>query len=219
MNMPQPKYKAGIFDFDDTLVETRLIKWAHHKAVAKKFYNIDLQEETLFKHWGKPFPILLQELYQNSDTLENMIKANTSVRSDFRKKVYPGSVNAVTKLLDNGIKIGLLSAAASQFIIEDLKKLNFPLDRFSVIQGPNDTSVHKPDPQVFSPLLDKFGKEGMKKEEIVYVGDSLMDLQAAHGAGIDFIAVTTGLYSEADFKKHGAKVILKDIREIVKKII
>lgn len=217
--MSKPKYKAVIFDFDDTLVETRLIKWAHHKAVAKKFYNIDLSEEILLKHWGKPFHVLLQELYQYSDTLENMMVANTSIRNDFLKKLYPGSVKVVTTLLNNNIRVGLLSAANQKFVIDDLKRFNFPLDRFSVIQGPDDTEVHKPNPEVFSLIFNKLSKEGIQKEEIVYVGDSLIDLQAAHGADIDFIAITTGLYSKTDFKKHGAKVIVKNIREVTKKII
>lgn len=217
--MPKPKYKAVIFDFDDTLVETRLIKWAHHKAVAKKFYNIDLAEETFLKHYGKPFNTLIKELYRDSDTLENMIAANKSIRNDFLKKVYPESVYVVNTLLDKGIKVGLLSSTNKNFIMEDLARQGFPVERFAIIQGPEDTSVHKPDPNVFLPSLEKFAQEGIKKREIVYVGDSLMDLEAAHGAGLDFIAVTTGLYSKNDFKKHGAKIIVKNIKEVIKFLI
>ncbi len=217
--MPNPKYKAVIFDFDDTLVESRAIKWEHHKIVAKKFYNIDLSEETLREHWGKPFNTLMKELYQDADTLENMRKANISIRENFLKKVYPGSIGAVNKLLKNGLKLGLLSAANQEFLWQDLKRLGFPREDFSVIQSPEDTDVHKPDPKVFKPMFAKLENLGIKKEEMIYVGDSLMDLQAAHGAGIDFIAVTTGLYSKEDFEKHGAKVIVKNIKEVVKKII
>jgi phosphoglycolate phosphatase-like HAD superfamily hydrolase len=39
------KYRAVLFDLDDTLLKTSTIKWAHHKAVAKRFYNIDLTDE------------------------------------------------------------------------------------------------------------------------------------------------------------------------------
>ncbi len=51
------------------------------------------------------------------------------------------------------------------------------------------------------------------------MGDSIIDCDAAQGAGIDFIAVTKGLYSKEDFKKRGVKVIIDDIREVVEKII
>ena len=213
------KYKAVIFDYDDTLVETRAIKWAHHRAVAKEFYHIDLSDEVLLKHWGKPLYVLIAELYQYSDTLENMIKANLSIRDKFLKKVYTGSVKAITELVDRGVKVGILSATTNEFLLDDLIRHGFPVSNFSIIQGSDKTMVHKPDPKVFIPLLKKFKKEGIKKEEIIYVGDSLDDLQAAHGAGIGFIAVTTGLYSKEDFKKNGAKVIIKDIKELTSKIL
>ncbi|GCE30103.1 hypothetical protein KDA_55870 [Dictyobacter alpinus] len=71
------KYKAVLFDLDDTLLKTATIKWAHHKAVAKQFYNIDLTDEVLAKHWGMPFEPMIAILYQRADTPENMLKART----------------------------------------------------------------------------------------------------------------------------------------------
>ena len=103
--------------------------------------------------------------------------------------------------------------------MNDLNRLNFPVDRMSVVQGADETEVHKPDPNVFMPILDKLKKQGIEKEDIVYVGDSLSDLKATTAAGIDFIAVTTGLYSQEDFKNNGAEVIIKEIKEVVEKII
>ena len=35
---------------------------------------------------------------------------------------------------------------------------------------------------------------------------------------VGFIAVTTGLYSKKDFEKNGAKIIIKDIREVASMI-
>lgn len=217
--MIKKRYKAVIFDFDDTLVESRAAKWAQHKHVAKKFYNIDLTDETLAKHWGKSLDVLISEAYQYSDTLENMYVAVTSTRHDFPKKVYEESISVINKLLDNGIKIGVLSATTKNFLSEDLNNLGFPADRMTVVQGADETLVHKPNPKVFLPILNQLKKEGIKRQNIVYVGDSLNDLQAAHGAGIDFIAITTGLYSYQDLKKEGAKTIVKNIREIIKFLI
>ncbi len=91
------------------------------------------------------------------------------------------------------------------------------IDDFFIIQGADEVSAHKPDPDVFLPTLKKLDQKGINnKKSILYVGDSLDDLKAAYGAGIDFIAVTTGLYSREDFLAAGAKVILSDIREILK---
>jgi len=217
--MAKNKYKMVIFDFDDTLVESRAAKWNQHKYVAKKFYNIDVTEEELLKQWGKPLNILVGELYQNSDTLENMYAALTSTKDDFQKKIYKESINTVNKLLENNIKVGVISATTKFFLIEDLKRFGFPIDKFSIIQGADETPVHKPNPDVFLPLFEKYLNKEIEKNEIVYIGDSIDDFKAATDAGIDFIAVTTGLYSDIDFKKLGAKNITKGIHEIINKVI
>lgn len=212
------KYKAVIFDFDDTLVESRLQKWAQHKHVAKKFYNIDLSDDDIRKHWGKPLNILISDLYQSSDTLEKMIEAIHSTRHDFMKKVYEGAPGLLKDLISKGIKIGVVSATNKYYLIEDLSLGGFPHEDFFIMQGSDEVVFHKPDPKVFQNALKNLENYGIKGKEILYVGDSIDDLKAAHGAGIDFIALTTGLYSKEDFEKAGAKVVLSDIRQLLKLI-
>ena len=51
--MKIPKYKAVLFDFDDTLVESRIQKWNQHKDVAKKFYNV--KKENTYQWYLKTF--------------------------------------------------------------------------------------------------------------------------------------------------------------------
>jgi len=217
--VPKKKYKAVIFDFDDTLVETREIKWAQYKFVARKFYNMDISKKVLLEHWGKPLHTLITEIFNNVDTFENLRLAVRTERNNFLKKVYTNSVNIVNELLENNIKVGILSATDKMNLEEDLIRLGFPVDRLIAMQGEDETPVHKPNPEVFLPIFTRLKKEGIGKKEIVYIGDSLDDLKAAKEAGIGFIAVTTGLYSKADFKKHGAKAIVKDIREVLKEIM
>lgn len=209
------KYKAVIFDFDDTLVESRHLKWEQHKVVAKKFYDIDLVDEDIRAHWGKPFNTLVSLLYKDSDSIENMIEAIISTKDDFLKKPYKESQNVTKNLLENGIEVGIISAANKNHLIDDLSRLGFPYENFFIIQGADEVSVHKPDPRVFLGALDLLKQKGIDYKEILYIGDSVDDLEAAHGAGIGFIAMTTGLYSYQDFETVGAKIILKDVGEIL----
>ena len=171
------------------------------------------------QHWGKPLDVLITELYQSSDTLEKMYEALISVRNNFLKQPYEGSAEMVQELIKHGIKIAVLSATNKKYLVEDLIRLDFPVEQISVIQGADETKVHKPDPNVLLPILNKFAEEGISKKDIVKIGDSVIDLKTAKVAGIDFIAVTTGLYSKEDFKKKGAKIVVQDIREITKFLI
>ena len=61
--------KAIFFDHDDTLVGTYIAKSAQHKYVAKKWYNIELTDEKIRKHWGMP----LNELYKIFVTIQQKI--------------------------------------------------------------------------------------------------------------------------------------------------
>lgn len=207
--------KAVIFDLDDTLLESRAAKWAQHKHVAKKFFNIDLKEETLLKHWGKPINVLAPELYEHLDTWENIHPLLINTRKDFPKIPYQSSVETIEKLTEDGILVAIISATTKHDIEYDLEKYNFSINKFIHIQGAEDTKVHKPDPDVFLPVFKKLSDIGIKKEEMVYVGDSLDDLRASHGAGINFIAITTGIFTKEDFEKNGAKVIVSDIKEVI----
>ena len=209
------KYKAVIFDLDDTIVESRIAKWNQHKYVAKNFYNIDLTDDILKEHWGKPFDLFISILYKHSDTIDNMRNACASTTKMFPKKLYKGSLNVVNELLGNGVKVGVLSATTISFLKKDLEFFNFPISRFSFIQGADDTLYHKPDSKVFEPLLNYFAKQGIKNNDIVYIGDSVNDFKAADGAGINFIGVTTGLHSKKDFKNEGAKVVVNSITEVI----
>ncbi len=210
--------KAVIFDLDDTLIETHPQVWKLHKYVAKNFYNVDLTEEKLRENWGKPLDRLMEQLYEFGDTVENMLAAILSVKHQFPLKVKDGSVNLIHELHDKGLKVGIVSSTTRYFMDGHLSNFNFPVDKFFAIQTAEDTKIHKPDPDVFLPVFKKLFDAGIKKEEIVYVGDSMDDMRAAFGAGIGFIAITTGIFTKEDFEKNGAKVIVSDIRDVLEKI-
>jgi HAD superfamily hydrolase (TIGR01549 family) len=209
------KYKAVIFDFDDTLVESRELKWAQHKLVAKKFYNIDLTDEDIRPHWGKPLDSLLKEIYRDSDVLEKMHESLMSVRDQFLKQAYPQALNLVKKLLESGVEVGIVSATHKKYLVDDLSRLGFPYEDFFVLQGSDEVSFHKPDPRVFDAVLEYLSKKEITKEEVLYVGDSMDDFLAATKAGINFIGITKGLYSKEDFQRAGAGMIVSSIEELL----
>ncbi|GEM_PF-451803 len=59
------------------------------------------------------------------------------------------------------------------------------------VQGADRSPAHKPDPAVFDAALAQLRCLGVTR--VSYVGDAVMDAQAAAGAGLDFVAVTTAM--------------------------
>ncbi len=213
--MKPTKYKAVIFDFDDTLFESHLIKWEHHKFVARTFYNVDLTDEDIKQHWGKPFNDLIQILYKNADTVENMHATLLATKDQFPKKLFDATRHVVDSLLNAGIEVGVVSAAHKLHLVDDFERFGFDLDSFFVMQGSDEVDAHKPDPKVFDKSLATLKKKGINKSEVLYVGDSLDDYFAATNAGIGFIGLTTGIYSYEDFKNAGAGIVLSNIGELL----
>lgn len=206
--------KAVLFDFDDTLARSWEQKWAHHKHTAKESYGVELTDETLSEHWGKPFNKMVGLLYNHADTEENMMTENERTRDQFPKLPMDGAIETLELLRAEGIQLGVITSTLTQLVQGDLDRMGFSLDSFFHIQGADDSPFPKPDPRVFDNALLKLADEGIIKEEVAYVGDSLFDTKAALGAGVHFVAVTTGRDTAEELREAGATHIIKDIREL-----
>lgn len=200
------RYRGVCFDWDDTLVRTIEAKWQHHKEVARKFYDIELSDEDLARHWGVPFDDLIRYLYQDRDTLENMRAANRSLADRYPKSAHQGATTILEALFEAGIQVGIVTSTSRSHVVPELDRLNFP-DGLLFIQAAEHTSYHKPDPRVFEPALTCFFEANIDRSEIVYVGDSMIDYEAAHRASIDFIGVTTGLYTSEHFRARNIRCV------------
>ncbi len=203
--------KAVIFDLDDTLVKTYVIKWQQHKAVARDFYGRDVNETELREHWGKPFDALIAALLRDADTVENMRRAYASTADRFPKEIHDDTLEVIDSLHNRGIEIGIVTATNREFLLRDLKRLNVPIEKFFCLQAADETAFHKPDPRVFDPILEKLSARGIDESDVVYVGDALTDFHAARDAGLAFVAVTTGLHSAEEFKSEGVPHVIDRI--------
>jgi phosphoglycolate phosphatase-like HAD superfamily hydrolase len=75
------------------------------------------------------------------------------------------------------------------------------------VQGADATAYHKPDGRVFDPALACLGALAIPRSQVLYVGDALMDHQAATSASIHFVGVATGLVTVEQFKEAGVPAL------------
>lgn len=209
--------KAIIFDFDDTLVTTLPTKVLALQDVAMNIYGFKLKESTIKKHWGKPYRMLMEILFaKTGDTLENVIKNYEHIRNNYRACFHKDVIETLD-YIEKKTLIGILTASPRNLILQDLHMLQFPYEKFFYIQSAEDTSVHKPHPDVFIPLLKKLERIGITISETIYVGDSLHDFAAAKGAGLQFYAIAGRTTARGEFiRKHASLLTtLNDLRDIV----
>jgi HAD superfamily hydrolase (TIGR01549 family) len=202
------KIRAVLFDLDDTLLKTARIKWAHHRAVAAQ-YGIALTDETLARYWGMPFDQMIGHLYNHADTVDNMRAANRALESQFPKEIHDDTIEVLDRLALHGILVGVVTSTNTEFATTDLRRLQVSDETFLFVQGAEATPYHKPDGRVFDPALARLAELGISRSEVLYVGDALMDHEAAVRAGIQFVGVATGFVSTEQFQGAGAPVITR----------
>ena len=66
---------------------------------------------------------------------------------------------------------------------------------FDVILGERENVARKPDPQIVWDIVEAIrllGDKAIDKEDILYIGDSLVDAETARAANLPFVACTWG---------------------------
>lgn len=80
-----------------------------------------------------------------------------------------------------------------------------------VIIGGDDVKNEKPDPEG---LLAAIQKLNVSKNQVLYVGDSIVDAKTAQSAGVDFVAVLTGTTKRGVFMNYEYVSIEESVREL-----
>ena len=183
--------KVVLFDHDDTLVDTFGNKAAQHMYVAKKYYGRDLTEEDLKREWGKSLHTVLMNLY-DTDDIDRAIELSTQHHKEYPKTLFQDTLKTLTELRERGVLLGTLTSTVHESHDYDMQNLGFPEGIFAYTQTQEDTVMHKPDPRVFDPVKAWLKDQGLRPDQVLYVGDSMYDYKAAQEAGLHFVGVDTG---------------------------
>lgn len=97
---------------------------------------------------------------------------------------------------------------AAYLILNNLFGENY----FDYIVGVEDNIKTKPDPQMINMIMEKLE---LKKEEIVYFGDTSTDMITAKNAGIFAVGVTWGFRDKEELIKYGADKVINNPLDIM----
>ena len=122
----------------------------------------------------------------------------------------PYAHECLAGLKANGAFIAVCTTKFSRRIREILS-LSGDSALVDMIVGGDDVKNQKPAPDGILKIAEK---SGFPKEDILYVGDSLTDAEAAERAGVAFAAVTTGTTSAEEFSAFPNVGIMSDLRKL-----
>ncbi|MEO6602661.1 MAG: HAD hydrolase-like protein [Polyangiaceae bacterium] len=199
--------RAVLFDYDDTLVDTRRCKYAALKHLAQHHYGMALTDRRIDAHWGIAYRQLFFELFRDVDPdLERVIHRYEELDSAFPITAFADTARVLDALLQRCL-VGIVTAAGRTLVESQLHQLQLPVARLSLLQTAEDTPYHKPDPRVFDPALARLRQLGVSLGRLTYVGDSLKDFMAARDAGLSFFGVLRGTSSREEFAAAGARTV------------
>ena len=213
--------KLVIFDLDGTLLNT-IADLAHstNYALNKLGYPTHEIEKYNFMVGNGIDKLFERALPEGEKSKENVLR----VRKEFvpyydihnadDSRPYPGIPELLSYLQDAGIQITVASnkyQAATQKLIDHY----FPEIHFIAVFGQREGVKVKPDPTVVFDILE-IAK--VTKEEVLYVGDSGVDMQTAANAGVTACGVTWGFRPRAELEEFSPQYIV-DTAEEIKRLI
>ena len=99
-----------------------------------------------------------------------------------------------------------------QAATEKLIRHYFPQIQFVEVLGQREGVNVKPDPTI---VFDILRKANVSPEDVLYVGDSGVDMQTAINAGVDSIGVTWGFRTRAELEGFCPKGIIDKAEELL----
>jgi len=121
------------------------------------------------------------------------------------------SIAVLSRLKQSGFKTAVVTTKVRYRIEEILKKYDIE-DLLDLIIGLEDVTAPKPSPEGLLKAIDYFG-DG--KQDVLFIGDSLIDANTANNAGVDFAAVLTGTTAREEFHALPSVFVADTLTEIL----
>ena len=209
------KYKLAIFDMDGTVLFTlQDLKDTMNAALAMHHMPLRTTEEVK-AFVGNGIHKLVERAVPegtSENTIEEVFKDFNIYYKDHCNDhtcPYDGIPTLMEQLRDAGMHCAVVSNKAD-YAVQQLDDKYFK-GLLDLGVGEKEGIHRKPAPDMVELVLQQLGVE---KEDAVYIGDSEVDVMTGKNAGMDVISVLWGYRTKEQLLEAGAKVMVKDIKEL-----
>ena len=209
--------KAILFDIDGTLVDSNDM---HVLAWEEAFATVDasFDRQVIHDQIGKGTDMLVPTLLPDSDEAEQekLGEVHGAVfKARFLETVrpFPGARDLLARTRAEGQQVVLASSASSEELDHYLDLLD-ARDLVSATTTSDDVENTKPAPDIFSTALKKVAPLG--PDEVLVVGDTPYDIEAARKCGIAAVGLRSGRFSDDALLGAGAVALYDDAAALLR---
>lgn len=147
---------------------------------------------------------------KNIDILLSTFKQHYDVHCTDNTIPYPGIPELLHTLNDKGVKLAVASNKYQEAVDKIITHF-FPDIPFAAVLGQNDMRPVKPDPSIIFAALNRCPTP---KANVLYCGDSAVDIETARRACVDSVGVTWGFRPVSELRQAYATYIVSSPKEI-----
>jgi HAD superfamily hydrolase (TIGR01509 family) len=203
--------KAIFFDIDCTLVgsnDMHVLAWEEAFARIGKSFDRQVVHDQIGKGTDMLVPTLLPDL--DVAAQEKLGDAHGSVfKAEFLDQAKPFAMahDLLAQVYQRGQQV-VLASSASQAELDHYLDLLDARSLVAATTSSDDVKKTKPAPDIFAVALDKL--PGIGADEVIVVGDTPYDMEAAGKGGIAAVALRSGKFPDDVLRNAGAIEIYDD---------
>lgn len=209
------RYRAAVFDFDGTLVDTRepILLGLKHALLSRG--RTPPPDAEILRNVGLGLHEVLARLIGPAAPEEiDAIAADYRVRFDEvapgRTRVFDGMREVLDGLRADGVGLAIATNRTRESLDPILEEHGL-LSMFDVRLSAACVPFPKPHPLMLERAL---GTLGVAPGRALMVGDTTVDLLMGRAAGVDTCAVTYGAHTEEELRREGPTHVARSAREI-----
>ncbi|HUJ00837.1 MAG TPA: phosphoglycolate phosphatase [Usitatibacter sp.] len=214
------RLRAVAFDLDGTLVDSAPDLAAAANAMLAALGHRTLREDRVCAAIGDGIDALVARTLAESTGAppepDALVRAAQLFREIYARRVfesstvYAGVREGLEALAGRGLPLGCITNKAGRFTQALLEQAG--LARWlSFVECADALEQRKPAPFL---LLKACGDLGIEPRELLFVGDSALDVAAARAAGCPVVLVAYGYNRGRPATEAGADAVIGDIREL-----
>lgn len=208
---------AVLFDIDGTLVDSNdhhVLAWEEAFAGIGARFDRQVIHDQIGKGTDMLVPTLLPDL--DEEAQERLGKAHGDAfkaRYLAEVKPFPDARDLLVRTHTAGLRVVLASSASKDELDHYLDLLD-ARELVSETTSADDVERTKPAPDIFATALDKIGSP--PADEVIVIGDTPYDVEAAGKCGVAAIAVRSGGFGDDVLTQAGAVAIHDDVAALLR---